>query len=39
MKNVQTFLRFTNFYQQFIKNYEEIAELMNKLIRKNVLFI
>ncbi len=38
LKNVQTFVRFVNFYKRFIKNFFQIAKSLIKLIRKNQLF-
>ena len=31
VKDVESFLGFTNFYQQFIHNFSHIARLLNKL--------
>jgi hypothetical protein len=38
LKNVQTFLKFVNFYRRFIKNFFKIAKSLIKLIRKNQSF-
>ena len=35
-KEVQMFLRFVNFYQQFIKDYFKIINLLTELLKKNV---
>jgi len=34
VKNVESFLGFTNFYQQFIQNFSHMAKLLNKLKSK-----
>ena len=34
IKEVENFLRFANFYQQFIKNFSHIAKSLNKLKEK-----
>ena len=34
IKEVESFLRFANFYWQFIKNFSYIVKLLNKLKRK-----
>jgi len=34
IKEVEIFLRFANFYQQFIKNFSHIAKSLNKLKEK-----
>jgi hypothetical protein len=35
LKNVQTFVKFVNFYRRFIKNFFKIVKSLIKLIRKN----
>ncbi len=39
VKDVQSFLDFTNFYRRFIYNYSRIAISLTCLIRKDVLFV
>ena len=34
VKNVESFLGFANFYQQFIQNFSHMAKLLNKLKSK-----
>jgi len=34
IKEVESYLRFTNFYQQFIKNFSYITRLLNELKEK-----
>ena len=34
IKNVQKFLRLTNYYRQFIKDFTKIAKLLHDLVRK-----
>ena len=36
VKNIQSFLDFTNFYCQFIFNYSDIVILLTYLIQKNI---
>jgi hypothetical protein len=38
LKNVQTFVKFVNFYKRFIKNFSKIVKSLIKLIRKNQSF-
>jgi uncharacterized surface protein with fasciclin (FAS1) repeats len=38
LKEIQTFLKFVNFYRRFIKNFFIVVKLLVKLIRKNQLF-
>ena len=38
LKHLQAFLRFVNFYRQFIKNYSQQALRMTKLLKKNRAF-
>jgi hypothetical protein len=38
LKEIQTFLKFVNFYRRFIKDFFKIAKSLVKLIRKNQLF-
>jgi len=38
MKEVQKFLGFCNFYQQFIKNYSALAQPLFNLTKKDTLF-
>ena len=37
VKNVQTFLKFANFYQQFIKDFVKITKLLTYLIKKDAI--
>jgi hypothetical protein len=37
-KNVKEFLGLTGFYRQFIRDYADLTEPLNKLTRKNVKF-
>ena len=37
IKNIQSFLEFTNFYRYFIFNYSDIVTLLTHLTRKNTL--
>ena len=37
IKNIQSFLEFTNFYKYFIFNYSDIVTLLTHLTRKNTL--
>jgi len=37
IKNIQSFLGFTNFYRYFIFNYSDIVTLLTHLTRKNTL--
>ncbi len=39
VKNIQSFLDFTNFYRRFIYDYSKIAISLTRLIRKDVLFV
>ncbi len=39
VKDVQSFLDFTNFYRRFIYNYSRIVTSLTRLIRKDVLFV
>ncbi len=39
VKNVQSFLNFTNFYKRFIYDYSRITISLTRLIRKDVLFV
>ncbi len=39
VKDVQSFLDFTNFYRRFIYDYSRITILLTHLIRKDVLFV
>ena len=39
LKKVQNFVRFANFYRQFIKNFLKIIQSLMKLTRKNQLFV
>ena len=39
LKNLQRFLRFENFNQQFVSGYSLITLLLIELIKKNILFI
>jgi len=36
MKNVRKFLDLANYYRRFIKNFAQVARLMNVLTRKDV---
>jgi hypothetical protein len=38
LKEVQTFLKFVNFYKRFIKDFSNVAKSLVKLIRKDQLF-
>lgn len=38
VKQLQSFLAFSNFYKRFIKNFSKICNPMNRLLRKNVPF-
>lgn len=38
VKNIWSFLGFSNFYQRFIQNYSNIAQPMNKLLKKDWQF-
>jgi hypothetical protein len=38
VKEVQSFLGFTNFYRQFIKDYSKIATLLTNLTKKDQVF-
>ncbi len=38
LKNVQTFLKFVNFYRRFVKNFSKIAKSLIRLTRKNQSF-
>ncbi len=39
VKNIQSFLNFTNFYKRFIYDYSKITISLTYLIRKDVLFV
>ena len=39
VKEVQSFLGFGNFYQQFIKNFSHLAHTINDLLKKDKKFI
>ena len=39
VKDIQSFLNFTNFYKRFIYDYSKIAISLTRFIRKDVLFI
>jgi hypothetical protein len=36
LKGVRRFLRFTNFYRRFIKDFSKITTLLNNLLKKDV---
>jgi len=36
MKDIRKFLGLTNYYRRFIKNFAQVARLMNVLMRKDV---
>jgi hypothetical protein len=38
LKEIQTFLRFVNFYKRFIKDFSKVVKFLVKLIRKDHLF-
>ena len=38
VKNVQSFLKFTNFYRKFIEKYSKITTLLTELIKKDIKF-
>ena len=38
IKDIQSFLSFTNFYQRFIYDYSKLASPLTHLIKKNILF-
>jgi hypothetical protein len=38
VKEVQEFIRFTNFYRKFIREYSGISVLITNLIKKNKAF-
>ncbi|KAF3765910.1 hypothetical protein M406DRAFT_256376, partial [Cryphonectria parasitica EP155] len=37
IRNIKSFLRYINFYKQFIKNYSWIAYSLTNLTKKNVM--
>ena len=39
LKKIQNFVKFANFYQQFIKNFSKIIRFLIKLTRKNQFFV
>ncbi len=39
LKEVQSFMRFVNFYHWFIKNFSKIVKLFTQLTRKNMSFV
>ncbi len=39
LKEVQSFVRFINFYHRFIKNFLKLVKLFIQLIRKNMSFV
>ncbi len=39
LKQIQSFLKFCNFYRRFIKNFAKIVKSLIKLTRKNVSFV
>ncbi len=39
LKEVQSFVKFINFYRRFIKNFLKLAKLFIQLIRKNTFFV
>ena len=38
VKEIQSFLEFTNFYQKFIQNYSKIAAVLTDIIKKKQKF-
>ena len=38
VKQVRSFLGFSNFYQKFVRHYSEIAKPLNNLTRKNLIW-
>jgi len=39
VRNIQSFLRFYNFYRKFIRNYNRISKLLFRLIKKKIIFV
>ena len=39
LKEIQDFMKFANFYRQFIKNFSKIIQSLIKLTRKNQFFV
>ena len=39
LKELQSFLGFTNYYRRFVKNYSELVSPLTKLTRKNVTYV
>ena len=39
LKEIQSFVKFANFYRQFIKNFSKIIRFLMKLTRKNQFFV
>ncbi len=39
LKEVQSFMRFVNFYRHFIKNFSKLVKLFTQLTRKNMSFV
>ena len=39
LKEMQGFVRFTNFYQRFIKNFSKVIQLLMKLMKKDQSFV
>jgi len=39
LKEIQSFVRFVNFYRQFIKNFSKLVKSFTQLTRKNMFFV
>ncbi len=39
LKEIQSFVRFVNFYRRFIKNFSKLVKLFTQLIKKNTFFV
>ncbi len=39
LKEVQSFVRFVNFYRRFIKNFSKLVKSFTQLTRKNTFFV
>jgi hypothetical protein len=38
VKDIQSFIRFVNYYRKFIKDFSKIIEPMQRLVRKDIPF-
>ncbi len=39
LKEIQSFVKFVNFYHRFIKNFSKLVKLFTQLTKKNIFFV